>query len=105
VWIFTVNTQNKNYSLYTEEQGAAGASYSCDDVELFKALQNCREEDFKLYFNGLYQPEIGYILDVIIYTADQSPKVKTVNPQVTKDIKKARMLCHEQNKRREFKNK
>jgi hypothetical protein len=70
---------------------------------LFKALQNCREEDYILYYNGLYQNEIGYILDAIIYTASQGHKVKTINPQVTENIREERQRCYEQNKKTETK--
>jgi len=86
--------------MYIEEQEKIDPTFNCDDLELFKALQNCRDEDFKLFFNGMYQDEIGYILDAIIYTANQSSKVKTINPQITKDIKKERALVYEKNNRK-----
>ncbi len=91
-WIFTTSTQKKKLFGICWRTGKD-----------WYVLQNCRDENFKFFFNEIYRAEIGYILDAIIYIADQSLKVKTINPQVTKDIKKERVLVYEKNNQKRYK--
>jgi hypothetical protein len=49
-------------------------------------LQKYKEPDFRMYFNGYYQHEIGYILDALIYGAGQNKKIENLNPRTHEDI-------------------
>lgn len=53
------------------------------DRDLHKALQRCKEKEYRLYINKNRQEEVGYILDAVIYIAEQGHKVKTLKIEIS----------------------
>lgn len=77
-WICAVQTSEGYYILHTKVLARSGA-VERDDYSLFKALQQNKVENFRLYLNASWQHEVGYILDAIIYVDNQDDKVFTIN--------------------------
>ena len=84
-WVLCLQVKEGYYIMYRQAQEGDVESL-VDDYKFYTDLKRCHEVEFKFYFNFNYQHDVGYILDAIIYNADQGCKVFTINHPRNKNI-------------------